>query len=122
MAFCLCFYAQNDQWDHSTFIDDLCESEVYVKPLKLEDGKEGTYLETSFRVKNNRIEHWLKNENETGTKIWRYSHFHSHGAFGQKRAVLTACLRKVEAMASSRETSNSERSNQDSRVSTTSIS
>ena len=99
----LCFYAENEQWDHQTFVEDLCKSEVYVKPLKLEDGKEGTYLETSFRVQHNQIDHWLKNENENGIKVWRYNHFHSHGSMVQKRATLTACLRKVESMASNTE-------------------
>ena len=99
----LCFYVRNDRWDYEKFITDLCKSEVYVKPLKLEDGKEGTFLETSFRITNNTTEHWLKNDNTKETKIWRYNHFHSHGTFVQKRAVLTACLRKVQKMASSRE-------------------
>ena len=49
------------------------------------------------------VEHWLKNDNEKETKIWRYNHFHSHGTFIQKRAILTACLRKVQKMASTRE-------------------
>ena len=57
----------------------------------------------SFRIKNNKVEHWLKNDNENETKIWRYNHFHSHGTFIQKRAILTACLRKVQKMASTRE-------------------
>ena len=45
---------------------------------------------------------WLKNEKEKETKIWRYGHFHSHGSFVQKRATLTACLKKTEAMASNK--------------------
>ena len=36
----LCFYVRNDKWDYAKFIQDLCKSEVYVKPLTLEDGKE----------------------------------------------------------------------------------
>ena len=99
----LCFYVRNDKWDYETFIHDLCKSEVYVKPLTLEDGKQGTFLETSFRIKNNKVEHWLKNENDGETKIWRYKHFHSHGTVIQKRAILTACLSKVQKMASTRE-------------------
>ena len=35
-----------------------------MKPLTLEDGKAGTFLETSFRITNNKIEHWLKNDND----------------------------------------------------------
>ena len=38
-----------------------------------------------------------------GTKVWRYNHFHSHGSVIQKRATLTACLRKVENMASTKD-------------------
>ena len=74
-----------------------------MKPLTLEDGKAGTFLETSFHIRNNTVEHWLKNDNDKETKIWRYDHFHSHGTFVQKRAILTACLRKVQKMASNRE-------------------
>ena len=51
----LCFYVRNDKWDYEKFIQDLCKSEVYVKPLTLEDGKEGTFLETSFRMRNLRL-------------------------------------------------------------------
>ena len=45
---------------------------------------------------------WLKNDNIQGTdpKVVRYAHFHSHADFGQKRATLMACLRKVHGMAS----------------------
>ena len=74
-----------------------------MKPLTLEDGKEGTFLETRFTIRGNEIVHWLKNDNEKETKVWRYSHFHSHGSVIQKRATLTACLRKVENMASTKE-------------------
>ena len=74
-----------------------------MPPLKLEDGGEGTFLETSFRVtKFNHIQHWLKNQNECGEppKVWRYAHFDSHGDFNQKRSVMMACLKKVGKMAS----------------------
>ena len=33
-------------------------------------------------------------------KIHRYAHFHSHADFSQKRATLTACLKKLQKMAS----------------------
>ena len=33
-------------------------------------------------------------------KVWRYQHFHSHTPYAQKRALLTARLRKVQQMAS----------------------
>ena len=96
----LCIYTKNEKWDYEKFIQDFCRSEVYVEPLSLEDGKENTFLETRFNISNtNQIDSWLKNENEIETKIWRYNHFHSHGAFVQKRATMTACLRKTEKMA-----------------------
>ena len=43
------------------------------------------------------------NNNEGGganSSVWRYQHFYSDSAFLQKRATLTACLRKVQKMAS----------------------
>ena len=76
------------------------KSDVYAPPLKLEDGKRGTFLETCFDIKNNDVKYWLKNENEEEMKIWRYKHFHSHGSYVQKRAIVSACLRKTEKMAS----------------------
>ena len=42
-------------------------------------------------------------ENEKEKKIWRYNHFHSHGSFAQKRATMTACLKKTETMASNKQ-------------------
>ena len=46
----------------------------------------------------NKIWHRLKNGNTdiTNPKIWRYTHFHSHASFQQKRALLVSCLRKVD--------------------------
>ena len=82
-------------------------NECYLPPLKLEDAGNDTFLETSFRITpDNGIAFWLKNENLAGEepKIWRYAHFHSHTAFTQKRAVLTACLKKVHFMASDNKT------------------
>ena len=48
-----------------------------------------------------RIEHWLKNTNEIGKEpsVWRYAHYDSATDFKQKRAVLMACLQKVQKMA-----------------------
>ena len=82
-------------------------NECYLPPLKLEDAGNDTFLETSFRITpENRIAFWLKTENLAGKapKIWRYAHFHSHTAFTQQRAVLTACLKKVHFMASDNKT------------------
>ena len=63
-------------------------------------GKTIHFWRHDSRLEENEIHYWLKNENEQETKIWRYNHFHSHGSFVQKRATLTACLKKTEAMAS----------------------
>ena len=94
-------YAKNDRWDHKTFIKNFEKSDCYHPPLELEAGKDGTFLETRYEVKDGKFSYKLKNDNETGeTKVWRYQHFHSFSPFMQKRATLTACLRKVHSMAS----------------------
>ena len=74
----------------------------YWPPLELEEGREGTFLETSFAVAEGGIRFWLKNDNKTGDppSVWRYAHYHSHGSFAQKKATLLACLRKVHHHAS----------------------
>ena len=73
-----------------------------MPPLTLEDGKPGTFLESSFETQGDKIAYWLKNDNERGkpTKIWRYAHFDSHTSFGQKKTLLLSTLKKVERMAS----------------------
>ena len=94
-------HAKNPEWDSERFIDDFQKSECYQKPLKLEAGKEGTFLETRFEIKDNRFQLKLKNDNEDGKgKLWRYQHFYSNAPFMQKRATLAACLKKVHSMAS----------------------
>ena len=96
----LVFYASNEEWDHQRLLTDLT-NECYFPPLRLEDGTAGTFLETSFEITaTNSIRHWLKNQNAQETKVWRYAHFASQAPFSQKRAVLMACLLKVEKMAS----------------------
>ena len=42
-------------------------------PLTLESAKEDTFLETTFRLKDNNLHYWLKNENTMANpnKIWR---------------------------------------------------
>ena len=83
------------------------KSECYWPPLKLEEGKEGTFLETRFAVSpdGKDISYRLKNDNEGGNEpqIWRYHHFHSYGSYVQKRATLLAALWKVHHMASNTE-------------------
>ena len=98
----LAFYALHPEWDEERFLGDI-RKHCYLPPLRLEAGTEGTFLETSFEITEmNTIRHWLKNTNSSGEppKVWRYAHFDSHGDFTQKRAVLMACLQKVQKMAS----------------------
>ena len=71
-----------------------------MAPLKLTDGEDGTFLETSFEVTSgNRIRHWLRNKADLASN-WRYSHFDSHASLTQKRSTIVATLRKVHQMAS----------------------
>ena len=98
----LLFARKAPGWDHERFIKDFTASECYHPPLKLEDAKDDTFLETTFEVRpGGRIRHWLKNDNPQGgpPKIWRYQHFASYCSFEQKRATLMACLKKVHGMA-----------------------
>ena len=102
----LMIYSKNPSWDHERFLKDFEKSECYQAPLKLEEGKPGTFLETTFELqKDGTFRHWLKNENkrEEAPKIWRYSDFRSHGKFEQKRALITGRMRAVHKMASDRE-------------------
>ena len=54
---------------------------------------------------DNKFRHWLKNDNtaEQPHTIWRYQHFASATPFQQKRAVIMACMQKVQRMASAKE-------------------
>jgi hypothetical protein len=102
----LMIYSKNPSWDHERFLKDFEKSECYQAPLELEEGKPGTFLETTFELQENgTFRHWLKNENEQGEapKIWRYSEFRSHGKFEQKRALITGRMRAVHKMASDKE-------------------
>jgi hypothetical protein len=97
-------YAASEAWNHEKLIAEFEESRCYQAPLKLEPGGDGTFLESTFEVKNDTIRFWLKNQNEGGQKsVWRYQHWHSYASYEQKRATLMACLRKVQRMASDSE-------------------
>jgi hypothetical protein len=94
-------HAKSASWDSARFVKDLAASECYQEPLKLEEGRSDTFLETRFWVQGNEIRYRLKNDNEGGSaKIWRYQHWDSNTPFLQKRATLMACLRKVQQQAS----------------------
>ena len=62
-------------WDGERFEADFAESHCYQEPLKLEAGKEGTFLETRYWVEDGKqIRHRLKNDNESGganSSVWR---------------------------------------------------
>jgi hypothetical protein len=91
-------------WDAEKFTTDFIESECYQKPLELEAGNEGTFLEVRYKIEGNTIRYKLKNDNEGGeNKIWRYQHFESNSPIGQKKATLIASLRKAHKYASDTE-------------------
>ena len=74
----LLFYVVRPDFDHEEFKKRFCESECYLPPLRLEDGGENTFLETTFEItEQNTIRYWLKNDNriDAPPKIWRYAHF-----------------------------------------------
>ena len=96
------FTLEKPNFDKTAFIQNF-EQHCYLPPLKLEDGKPDTFLETTFSITDtNRIDFCLKNENtqHDPTKIWRYAHFNSQAAFQQKRATMLAVLKKVDTNSS----------------------
>ena len=101
----LMVYVKSANWDHERFISNFVRSECYHDPLKLEDGRSGTFLETTFEWTEGKFRHWLKNDNRAGEapRIWRYTDFRSHGPYVQKRALITMMMRKVHQMASDKE-------------------
>ena len=100
----LFIYAENDKWKAKEVIADFEESTCYEEPLRLEDGGTNTFLESTFEIpQSGHIRYWLKNANEDSDKVWRYQHFYSYAALQQKRALLQACLQKVQKMASDSE-------------------
>ena len=70
-----------------------------MKPLRLEDADQNTFLETSFKVNPGTIVQSQKNEADL-RYMWKYMHFRSHMAYKQKRAVMIAALKKTQALAS----------------------
>jgi hypothetical protein len=100
----LMLYARPLWWDHSRFLSDFTRSECYWPPLTLEDAREATFLETTFKLDSDgTLAYWLKNDNESERRVWRYQHFRSHGPIAQKRALLVGCLRRVHKFASNAE-------------------
>ena len=72
-----------------------------MKPLKLEDGGNGVFLENEFEIEGDNIHYRLKNSNVGQMKVWRYQDFDSYAPYAQKRATLIATLKKVDKNASS---------------------
>ena len=48
------------RWDSQRFCNVFTESTCYHPPLKLVEGTDNTFLETRFKIENNKIKHWLK--------------------------------------------------------------
>ena len=94
-------HADTPRWDGKRFIADFTQSQCYQAPLRLEAGRDGTFLETRYWITDdNSIKFKLKNDNESHDQIWRYQHWYSNTPFLQKRGTLTAVLKKVQLMAS----------------------
>ena len=96
----LMFYSRSGEWDHERFLKDFERSDCYMPPLCLEEGQAGTFLETNFQITSaNGVRTWLKSNPSKGGN-WKYAHYGSHSSKAQKRAVLVACLKKINLMAS----------------------
>ena len=94
----LMFSSTSKKWDQQKFLDDFKRSDCYWKPLKLEDGDPGVYLETQFSNKGQSFR--IKNNNEQELRVWRYHHYNSHIDLTTKKATFLATLKKVHQMAS----------------------
>ena len=58
-------------------------------------------LSVQYWIEDGEIKYQLKNDNADGERnVWRYQHFDSNAPYLQKRATITACLRKVQKMSS----------------------
>ena len=75
----------------------------YSDPLSLEEGTEGIFLETQFRVLGDYIAYRIKNVNAGPQRVvWRYHDFDSYVPYIQKRSTMLATLKKVQFMAGSK--------------------
>ena len=95
-------YVRSKKFDSDKFLDHFKHA-CYWSPLKLTEGTQGVFLETTFELNNNKIRTRLKNDNERSIKIWRYHHYYSQIDYKIKRATLLAALRKVHHMASDKQ-------------------
>lgn len=97
-------FAKNNAWNHHDMLRSL-QTECYLPPLKLEECAGDVFLETAFKVSDNQVRYWLKNDNNPGepAKVWRYAHFSCYSSFEQKKVTMMACLTKVHKMASDKD-------------------
>ena len=85
----LMFYRDDEKYDTQKIVQH-SNSECYFPPLKLEAGKDGTFLESRFMIEDNKIRYRIKNDNENGKEdIWRYMHYDSHTTKEQKITTLS---------------------------------
>ena len=86
--------SRSGKWNKQRFLEHLEKSECYWKPLTLEAGKKGVYLETSFQSEqtggSSQLSHRLKNDNEEQINVWRYHHYHSGSATAPAPATAVA--------------------------------
>ena len=74
----ICFFIKNNSWNYEKFVEELTRSECYMPPLKLVEGKPGTFLENEFEITTaNTVRYWLKNEADANF-AWKYAHADSH--------------------------------------------
>ena len=72
-----------------------------MPPICLEEAAEGTFLETTFRVEEDRVRFRIKNGNAGGVrKVWLYHAWDSYVPEQQKRSTMVSTLKKVDCMAS----------------------
>ena len=89
----LLLYKADDTWDHERFCNDI-QTGCYMPPLKLEDSKDGTFLENTFKIEGGSLRFRLKNVNEGGKRnVWRYHDYDSYVAYGQKPHALVCRAR-----------------------------
>ena len=66
-----CLKLSITDWNSDAMIMDF-ETNCYHSPLTLENAKENTFLESTFKIENNKFRFWIKNDNtlEQPNKIW----------------------------------------------------
>ena len=91
-----CLKLSITDWNSDAMIMDF-EKNCYHSPhttttrLGKREQQEHTFLESTFKIEDNKFRFWLKKDNtlEQPNKIWRYQRFESATSFEQRRAVLS---------------------------------